>query len=175
MEEKEKALIRLLKKFSGKLKPELIRIKELEPLRFKCLDGCVDCCKGHIVFIPETNLHAKLKERNALHPWPIDERQERQTLRRDSQGYCILLKDGLCSMQDEKPLACRAYPIYLDPLTKQVYVDIKCPGVGKGRILPQRKIDEMIIYRRVFWKYLGMSEEEKRIVHEEFFLPNIKK
>ena len=52
------------------------------------------------------------------------------TISTASDGTCIALKDGRCSIYDFRPAICRAYPLYLD-MFSGVCVLTECPVVPK--------------------------------------------
>lgn len=161
--------IKLLKKYARILHPKLVDRARFSDLKFTCLEDCADCCNGHLVIVPEP----ELQEMILRETYPISLKPRLRAIRRDRNGYCVFLEEGRCSIQETKPLACKGYPFFLDPFTERVYLDIKCKGLGQGEILSPEKETEMINYRRLYWNFMKLSDEEKRMISEILIIPNI--
>ncbi len=165
----DQKLISLVKKYARILHPKLVKRADISNLRFKCED-CSECCKGgHLLIVPEKDLQEKLKEN--LYPMPVTGLMVMKRV----NNSCPYLEGRSCSVQDSKPLACRGYPIFLDPYTQEIYVDMKCPGVGEGNILAHDLEDEMITARRKYWGAMHLSDDERRIISEMLIIPNVSK
>ncbi|MBU7000877.1 MAG: YkgJ family cysteine cluster protein [Theionarchaea archaeon] len=108
--------------------------------------------------------------------------------RREWDSGCVFLRDGKCTIQEDKPLVCRLFPICVSdyPLTEEegrkieledgtsafVYVDTSCKGVGRGKSVDLNDIRRkaLILRNEVFvtdlegligW-YLDYEEPEEK-------------
>ncbi|MHC4069034.1 MAG: YkgJ family cysteine cluster protein [Planctomycetota bacterium] len=92
-----------------------------DPTNFQCLkDRCHKCCSnlGSPVVTPD--------KAEKINPDSIQKDKNAMFLKsRDSS--CCLLKDGLCSIYENRPRGCREYPWY--NIDGQLYCDAGCPGI----------------------------------------------
>lgn len=81
-------------------------------------------------------------------------------MKKPSNGKCLFLKDGLCSIYALRPLVCRFYPFELKDSGTGRYVFIcshECPRIGFGHVLKKQTFDRLF---RVFVR--AMNEELSR-------------
>jgi len=67
---------------------------------------------------------------------------------------CYFMKELLCGVQENKPVGCRIYPYEFLPFVdskarKAYFLDVfpdreRCPGVGKGEVMPEEKRREVL-------------------------------
>jgi len=71
---------------------------------------------------------------------------------RNTNGKCYFLKDGLCSVYDDRPEGCRYYPIVLSKDGKKCIRDDFCPN---SHTVSKRELEEACpklkrLYREIF-------------------------
>jgi Fe-S-cluster containining protein len=157
-----------------------------EDHRFECV-MCGECCCSRSVPLTFEDI-----KRISRHEDPKDFMvvfgEKRLVLdRREWDSGCVFLRDGKCTIQKDKPVVCRLYPVCVSdyPLTEVegrkieledgssafVYVDVSCKGVGRGEICDIEDIRRkaLLIRNEVFatdlealigW-YLDYEEETK--------------
>ena len=62
-------------------------------------------------------------------------------------GKCIFLKNKKCSVYNSRPSQCRTWPFWNENMNAKVWnedISINCPGIGKGKIINQKKIDTLL-------------------------------
>ncbi len=148
--------------------PKFVNIKSFREIYFECIEGCADCCRMYLVPVPEKGLQERLKDGLSTIAGG------KKITKRGNDFYCTFLKNKRCSIHEYKPLTCQGYPFSIDPLTEEVYVDTRCRGIGKGRLLPKEEIDKMINCRKEYWSLEGLSDAEKEDIHRDFFMKHAK-
>ncbi len=91
------------------------------PTRLDCLtDKCAKCCKtlGSPVV---TNTEAQNIDTRFI------QKNSRVMFIKSQNSACCLLKDGLCSIYNERPAGCREYPWY--NIDRKLHYDSGCPGI----------------------------------------------
>ena len=93
-------------------------------MRFSSCDGCVDCCT-HYPFVP-----IFLEEFEEIYKnFPIvfarigNDKFALALLYKD-ENRCRYLKDSACSIYEQRPGACKIYPII--PINTELYYDASC-------------------------------------------------
>lgn len=130
--------------------------------RFECLK-CGDVCCSLPVFLTSQDLKMKEIEENSQ---KSGLKEGLWQLKKDKNGLCAFLQEGLCSIYSNRPLVCRAYPFSVDPITKDIFYDVSCGGVGQGGLVDLNEIKEL---REEFWDSVGFNEQEKRKIHQLLF------
>lgn len=120
-----------------------------EGLRFECQPNCGACCnqKGE-VHVSSAEIHRLATFMRLSQP-----QFRKRYLRRAFGKYvlqdgagdaCIFLNEKLqCSVYEARPEQCRAYPFWPQVLQDRLSWDwesLKCPGIGKGQIIPAEEI-----------------------------------
>jgi Fe-S-cluster containining protein len=91
------------------------------PTHFECLkDRCHKCCSnlGSPVITPE--------EAGKISSDSI-QKDKKAMFIKAQDCVCCLLKDGLCSIYENRPRGCREYPWY--NIDGRLYCDAGCPGI----------------------------------------------
>ena len=139
-------------------------------LRFSC-KRCSRCCRydSGYVFLSENDalrMAAALKMSNkeftaAFCRWiSIGNGQAQLSLKEKSNYDCILWSlnagdssEGGCSVYNERPLQCRAFPFWQSMLASEESwetASLECPGMGKGSLYSRDSIND----------WLSMQENE---------------
>jgi Fe-S-cluster containining protein len=109
-------------------------------INFKC-QYCGNCCdKFPVVITKEEAQQNKLlsKYSKAI--------TENLRLLNKKDDKCIFLnKENKCSINYSKPLVCQMYPFYYNGKNQEFYIDILCPGVGKGGIVDLKEIKDLTL------------------------------
>jgi Fe-S-cluster containining protein len=158
----KKTFTKEVKEFLKKLKGKHKFIKIKGNIKFKCLKECGDVCcsSGLPVILLNSDLKKQKLKKNAI-------KNERGILElKKKNSTCILFKNGLCSVYNERPTFCRIYPFQLDPLTNELFYDSACKGIGKGK---EVNLDKITQFRKKFWKILNLTKREKQIIHKLMF------
>ncbi|MBN1124600.1 MAG: YkgJ family cysteine cluster protein [Sedimentisphaerales bacterium] len=96
-----------------------------EPTRLDCLaEKCAKCCKllGSPLVTAE--------EARQINPQSLIRKGNAFFLRAEGT-QCCLLREGLCSIYEDRPSGCREYPWY--NLGGILYYDTGCPGIKHDR------------------------------------------
>lgn len=124
-----------------------------EGLRFECQPNCGACCnqKGE-VHVSGEEIH-RLATFLRLPQPQFRKRYLRRTFGKyvlqDGEGdACIFLDEKMqCSVYEARPGQCRAYPFWPQVLQDRLAWDwesLKCPGIGKGQIIPVAEIKRRV-------------------------------
>jgi len=136
---------------------------------FKC-KLCGQKCCDHIPEISEEDLERIRKIHPSFKPYFSP---EGRMILVGEKGYCLFLKNGLCTIHDYKPIICQLYPFY--PVEKRIlenllelpedveivthgsneYVfifDEECPGIGEGKPVDFKSLLERFIRVKTFLK-----------------------
>lgn len=114
-------------------------------IRFKCVRCDVCCGTGPNVTITIYDL-VRISERLNIHPRVVLEQLMNLiiadlipyiTLGNDQWGRCAFLGynelgETYCRVYEARPYRCRIYPAQIQGLRRELRVDSKCPGLGKG-------------------------------------------
>src|SRR3989338_6119096 len=168
------------------LSPKLVNIKHFKEIRFECIEDCGDCCKKGMVCVAEKEMQDKdLEEKLKGNLYVLENKyqkganliimREGELIKKTKYGECIFLDKNKCSIYSNKPLVCNSYPISVDPFDNEVYIDMQCKGVGKGKILLEDDIERMTGWRKEFWEMMNLSQSDKVLIHKELFTMHIKK
>lgn len=91
---------------------------------------------------------------------------------------CVFLHDGKCTIQEDKPLICRLFPVAMSqtPLCEEsiafeladrsrvyLYIDVSCPGVGEGLPLQTQPLLDLCLSIRNEMLVTDLSEVLKAI------------
>ncbi len=60
---------------------------------------------------------------------------------------CMFLKDKRCTVYEARPIQCRTWPFWPDAMNAKTWkkeVVTFCPGVGKGPLIPAKKIEKIL-------------------------------
>lgn len=112
-------------------------------VRFIC-EKCALCCgdtKEKVRYILLLNVEAeRIAKKTSKNIWEFAEKVESAQpyvylMRKNYEGKCVFLKDGLCSIYRIRPLICKFYPFQLENAKngkfKFTYTS-ECPNIGKG-------------------------------------------
>jgi Fe-S-cluster containining protein len=112
-----------------------------QPIRFKCLDNCSNCCKlsGGFVFLTETEaaqIANALELEEAVFVQHYTKLVDEQLALVDGEeDNCVFLDEGKCLIYDARPSQCRTFPFWPENVkTKERWKLTKntCPGIGEG-------------------------------------------
>jgi Fe-S-cluster containining protein len=157
-----------------------------EDHRFECA-MCGECCRSRSIPLTFEDIKRISKYKDPR-DFVVVFGEKRLVLdRREWDSGCVFLRDGKCTIQEDKPLVCRLYPVCVSdyPLMEEegksieledgsnafVYVDTSCKGVGKGEVCDLEDIgkEALVLRNEVFatdlealigW-YLDYEEETK--------------
>ncbi|MBU7014980.1 MAG: YkgJ family cysteine cluster protein [Theionarchaea archaeon] len=160
-------------------------LSPFEDHRFECV-MCGECCCSRSIPLTCEDIKRISRYRDPKDFVVIFGERKLVLDRREWDSGCVFLRDGMCTIQEDKPLVCRLYPICVSdyPLTKEegknielddgssafVYVDVSCKGVGRGKLVDLEEIrrDALVLRNEVFatdlealigW-YIDYEEEE---------------
>jgi len=122
--------------------PHLLAWRQVK--NWRCL-GCGDCCRRSVVMVSRGEASKFLQK----YPWSLESLGAKSIIKHNPWGRCVFQVGNLCSIQHDKPLACRLWPFHprLKPLRTEdageaeyshqgqryyIYVDRRCVGLGKG-------------------------------------------
>jgi len=118
-------------------------------LRFECQPNCGACCNG----IGDVYVDGAEISRLATHmQLPVSQFRKRflrrvhgkYSLTDRPQGGCIFLGDDMkCKVYEARPRQCRTYPFWPRLLSSPLawhMEGVRCPGIGKGEIIPAEEI-----------------------------------
>jgi Fe-S-cluster containining protein len=141
----------------------LIKLNINDKFRFKCT-RCGRCCSGGpnvaltIFDVVRMARFLRISWKSFLKGYVkviIADLFPFMLLRGDDRGRCLFLAeklDGtkLCVIYPARPMRCRLYPVLVEDLRgREVYIDPKSPGVGRGDLRPlPRKLIEHYIWER---------------------------
>ena len=115
-------------------------IKELPQLYFKGCGECAECCEGKFFLAPLVlEDFEKVKNYFEIRAIVLNGEIIPVMLLTDGEGgSCLYLKNGKCSIYDNRPPACKIYPF--SPFYDELFIDLSCPAVGnEGVKLPSNK------------------------------------
>lgn len=121
-------------------------------LCFQCT-GCGGCCTGapgtvYVTAAEIDRLSSALNLRRAdfvaeyLYPY-----RDSYSIREKDNYDCFLLKDGKCTVYEDRPRQCRTFPFWLKNLRSEAEwsrAARHCPGMNKGRLFSRSEILEML-------------------------------
>lgn len=109
-------------------------------IKFECT-RCGECCHLPVMLSG--------KESNQVEKMGISVKKvngsDAGVMEKNSKGMCPLYASGSCSIYSRRPSPCRSYPFY--EFAGQLYVDVNCPGVGKGKYHSERSIRSLVVDR----------------------------
>jgi Fe-S-cluster containining protein len=121
-------------------------------IRFEC-QRSTKCCVNHgdyaYVYLSrddETRLAGRFGLDLAKFRNRYTEKLEGRRTLRFSDGACIFLFDGGCSVYEARPRQCATWPFWPENLDANVWreeIAPFCPGVGKGRLWSSEEIDSV--------------------------------
>jgi Fe-S-cluster containining protein len=132
------------------------RLVPFDNQRFRCLQ-CGECCRSRNVPLTMGDIKRISEHRDPQEFVIVFDERKLVLDRREWDLGCIFLKDGLCTVQGEKPLVCRLYPVCIsnkplveggkpfrlgDTIDAYIYVDMSCKGVGQGEPFDLEDIKE---------------------------------
>lgn len=133
-----------------------------ENQRFQCLQ-CGECCRSRNVPVTMEDIKRLSKVKDPKEFLVIFDERKLVLDRREWDAGCVFLDDQCCSVQKEKPVICRLYPVCVsdkrlieggepvrlkDGTDMYVYVDSSCKGIGEGEQLDLEEIrEEALIVR----------------------------
>ncbi len=123
-----------------------------EGLRFACQPNCGACCsQAGEVWVSGPEIH-RLATFLRLPQPQFRKRYLRKihgkhALIDNAHGGCIFLSPDLkCTVYEARPDQCRTYPFWpqiLRDKTSWEWESLKCPGIGKGEIIPLIQIKKL--------------------------------
>lgn len=106
------------------------------PVLFKCLDNCGLCCSYRVHLLAGD----VEKIKNCL---PLDAIFSEDGHLSKHDGYCCFLdKDNRCTIYDNRPSYCRAFPFYTEA-GSEIDIDLSCPGVGHGDVINEQSLRKL--------------------------------
>ncbi|MCB0282443.1 MAG: YkgJ family cysteine cluster protein [Calditrichaeota bacterium] len=130
----------------------MARINIPTPIRFKCQEGCSNCCttSGGFVFIFEKDIHKiskflKMSEDDFLNTFTKKVGTKISLIDRDEKD-CVFLKNNKCSIYPVRPVQCRTFPFWPQNMKTEKrwnLIQEECPGIGKGRLFTRDDIEDI--------------------------------
>jgi len=130
----------------------MFSINYTKGIRFEC-QGSGNCCVsrggyGYVYLsikdIKRLSYHQKMKTHEFIHLY-CDKTDGFTHLKENlKNGYCQFLNDKKCSVYKARPTQCRTWPFWNENMNVKVWnhdITKFCPGVGKGKIINKKKID----------------------------------
>lgn len=123
-------------------------------LDFSCRKDCSKCCGGSpgYVFMTEeeiSRLHQRLGiDRDTFllnYTKTVGDRISLLDVEEDNWN-CILLKEGRCSVYEDRPLQCRTFPFWPQNIISEgewKETAEECPGIGEGRHYTMEEIESI--------------------------------
>jgi Fe-S-cluster containining protein len=104
-----------------------------------CMNSCdAECCKGRVIVLSENEARKLTKGsfEEFLDLNYMKKIDENYLLCFGLKGQCLLLEKNRCSVyeDEDRPLACKKHPLYLDEKGKVLFVDGMCKAVKSGFI-----------------------------------------
>lgn len=122
-----------------------------EGVRFEC-QGSGKCCTSHgefgFVYLDKQDLKRFAKYFKMSVP-EFTKKYCEQTdghyhlIERPENTDCLFLKDKRCTVYEARPEQCRTWPFWPEVMSAKAWskdVAAFCPGVGKGPLIPAKKI-----------------------------------
>lgn len=81
---------------------------------YNCLECKISCCRIYSVGVSDSDVELMKKHRGDKVSDCVEGSPGNYHMKKTGDGYCVLVKDGLCSIQEYKPYRCRTYPLILD-------------------------------------------------------------
>jgi hypothetical protein len=112
-----------------------VDINHLELLKFKGCEGCIECCKKPMAPLILEDFDKVYK----YFPILIAELDTfKPVMLLSNEISCPYLKNGQCTIYENRPPACRIYPY--SPWYDKILLDLGCNGVGtEGKQIPLTK------------------------------------
>lgn len=152
-----KEILKLVKENKKKGYLKLVKINK--NIKFEC-QKCGRCCYMAVLFTEE--------DLKRYHPlgWHSYSAVFGDGIRKahKKNSSCIFLRENACEIYENRPICCRSYPFYLDPITDQLYADSSCPGMGRGEKLKTDGLDKIKECRSEHYKALNLSAKEIKIL-----------
>lgn len=123
-------------------------------LCFECQKDCSGCCGGSpgYVFINAEDVERLAGKLNISqddfilnYTKSVGDRLSLLDLEHDNWN-CVMLKNGRCTVYNERPMQCRTYPFWPQNLSSEaVWEEEKshCPGIGKGHRFSHDDIEDI--------------------------------
>jgi Fe-S-cluster containining protein len=123
-------------------------------LCFECQKECSGCCGGSpgYVFIDDEEIERISKVLNISvdhfllnYTKKVGKRVSLIDLEHDNWN-CVMLKEGRCTIYNDRPLQCRTYPFWPQNLgSRDIWEEEKehCPGIDKGRRFSAEEIEDI--------------------------------
>ena len=125
-------------------------------IRFEC-QGSGNCCVSRnsygYVYLSEKDLkrfskYFKISLKNFKDKYcEITDGFIHLAEKKEFKGNCIFLKEKKCSVYKSRPSQCRTWPFWNENMNAKVWnedISINCPGVGKGRLIKKKEIDNFL-------------------------------
>jgi Fe-S-cluster containining protein len=123
-----------------------------EGLRFQC-QRCGACCSGEPGYVYFSHREAEAAAQHlglslsAFHRLYTRTEEGRISLREKSDGSCIFLREGECSIYRVRPVQCRTFPFWRWNVSRRERWEetaSECPGIGKGRNFTPAEVAERL-------------------------------
>lgn len=120
---------------------------------------CGECCRSRNVPLTLEDIKRLSRYRDPREFLIVFDERKLVLERRKWDSGCVFLNDTQCTVQEEKPLICRLYPVCVsdkpllegsepfklkDKTDVYVYVDSSCRGIGEGDTLDLEEIKKTV-------------------------------
>lgn len=124
---------------------EFVKQHDASEFKFHCRDDCTKCCENSTVFLSPYDLQRVLQAKQVTFQHFLNhygllfynqDLHNMLSLKLRSNPACVFLKEGLCSIYENRPFGCRMYPLgfHMQKKEEAVFFDSKeCPGFGEGK------------------------------------------
>lgn len=127
---------------------EFIKRNDASEFKFHCREDCTKCCENSTVLLSPYDLQRILQAKQVsfqhfLNHYGLlfynQDLHNMLCIKLRSNPACVFLKEGLCSIYQDRPFGCRMYPLgfHIRSKTKEevVFFDSKeCPGFNEGKL-----------------------------------------
>ncbi len=112
----------------------------MDALRFRCIDGCTNCCDQRgFVYLTAADLK-RAAEFLGMSARAFERRYVYRTkhllrLRKPRNSQCPFLAGNGCGIHPVKPAQCRAFPFWPELVgDRRAWEEVSayCPGIGRG-------------------------------------------
>lgn len=122
-------------------------------LRFECTQ-CGQCCTGEpgeVRLTPEeaAEIAKYLQLTETAFKRMFCRPGKRLLLKEHTNGDCVFLTNGACSIYPHRPKQCRTYPFWFENIrSEKAWLETarKCPGIGQGRLYTEEEILDRMDY-----------------------------
>ena len=138
-------------------------IKDFKTLHFSSCDKCIESCCSSSKFVMAPLILEDIKlvyNHFPIYFASIDNEIRLVIIMSGKESHCPYLKDGKCSIYNERPPTCRLYP--LSPYYNEILIDTSCKAVGmQGKLISEDGICTEEFYNKRLDNFLYKLNDTK--------------